>query len=120
MAMIFCHIIDDYFIQGMCLSNLKQNSWWKENAPDEKYKNDYMIALFMHSFSWSFMIMLPLAIYSGFNLGWLWLAYPINTLIHMYVDDLKANRHKLNLVQDQLIHILQITVTFSLFMIYLG
>ncbi len=61
------------------------------------------------------MIMLPLAIVSGFTLGWLWLAYPVNTLIHMYIDDLKANRHKINLITDQLIHIFQITVTFGLF-----
>lgn len=115
MAMIFCHIFDDYFLQGMCLSNLKQKSWWKENAPQNQYKNDYMMALFCHAFSWTFMIMLPLAIASGFALGWLWLAYPINTLIHMYVDDLKANKHKINLIADQFIHILQITVTFGLF-----
>ncbi len=83
------------------------------------YKNDYMMALFMGAFSWSFMIMLPLAIYSGFALGWLWLAYPINTLIHMYVDDLKANRHKLNLIQDQLIHIGQIIITAILFIVLL-
>lgn len=113
-TMIFCHIFDDYVLQG-CLANLKQKSWWKENAPQDQYKNDYIMALFCHSFSWTFMIMLPLAIVSGFTLGWLWLAYPVNTLIHMYIDDLKANRHKINLITDQLIHIFQITVTFGLF-----
>lgn len=65
------------------------------------------------------MIMLPLAIYSGFALGWLWLAYPINTLIHMCVDDLKVNRHKLNLIQDQFIHLGQIIITAILFVILL-
>lgn len=119
MAMIFCHIIDDYFIQGMCLSNLKQKSWWNENAPQNQYKNDYMMALFCHAFSWTFMIMLPLAIASGFALGWLWFAYPINTLIHMYVDDLKANRHKINLWQDQSIHFTQILITFTLFALFI-
>ena len=65
--MLFNHVLDDYFLQG-CLANMKQRDWWKTNYPDNKYKYDYIAALFMHSLSWSFMIMLPIATFFSFNI----------------------------------------------------
>lgn len=118
LCMLFMHIVDDYYLQGI-LAKMKQQKWWQENAPSKKYKNDYIVALYMHAFSWAFMIMLPLAIFCKFNLGWFYLAYPINTIIHALVDDLKANRNKLNLFKDQLIHYVQIFITYCLFVILL-
>ena len=38
-----------------------------------------------------------------------------NTIIHAIVDDLKANKKRLNLVQDQLLHLAQIVITATLF-----
>lgn len=61
-SMIFCHIVDDYYLQGW-LASAKQKSWWEKNAPDDLYKHDYMMALFMHSFSWTFMMMLAPTLY---------------------------------------------------------
>lgn len=58
--MLFCHIVDDYYLQGI-LASMKQKKWWQENAPDKLYEYDYLIALLMHGFSWAFMIMLPIA-----------------------------------------------------------
>ncbi len=58
------------------------------------------------------MIMLPIAFATNWNLGWLFLAYPINMGIHMFVDDLKANKLKINLIIDQSIHFVQISLTF--------
>lgn len=111
LCMIFCHIIDDYYLQGV-LANLKQKSYWEHNAPDKMYKHDYLMALLMHSMSWAFMIMLPLLVCFSFdppNLFLiLWLA---NTAIHFIVDDLKANKRKINLIQDQTAHLLQIIIT---------
>lgn len=116
-AMVFCHVVDDYVLQAPCLCDLKQKSWWSKNAPARKYENDYMMALLMHSASWAFMISLPAAIYSWKYLGpWYLTTFCINTSIHYVVDDLKANRGKLNLIQDQFIHIIQIVVTFLYFM----
>lgn len=112
------HIVDDYYLQGI-LANMKQKVWWQQRQSEEKYKRDYIMALCMHAFSWAFMIMLPLVVFSSFNLGWFYLAYPINFVIHAIVDDLKANKKKINLVQDQTIHIAQIVITFILFVILL-
>ena len=112
LSMIFCHIIDDYKLQPPLLNTLKQRSWWQENAPDDLYKHDYFMALFMHATSWSFMIHLPVAVYEGFNIDIPFvISFLVNLLIHAYVDDLKANRHKINLITDQLIHLAQITIS---------
>jgi hypothetical protein len=118
--MVFFHILDDYGLQASCLSNLKQKSFWEKNAPDKKYRYDYIWALIMHAFSWSFMIMLPIAIFRNFNIGLsfiYWLVF--NTIIHAAVDDLKANKLKINLWQDQLSHMVQIVGTATAFILNL-
>lgn len=111
-TMIFMHIIDDYRLQGI-LADFKQKQWWRENAPDKLYKYDYIWALLIHSFSWSFMIMLPIAYVINFNItGLFTMVFIANITIHAFVDDLKANRKKINLIQDQTIHLMQIILTF--------
>ena len=118
LAMLFCHVIDDFYLQGI-LASMKQKMWWrKQEQYKEKYKYDYIPALIIHAFSWVFMIMLPITIYLKFNLGLLYLASPINLIIHAVVDDLKANKLKINLVVDQSIHICQILIVWALFYIF--
>ena len=112
LSMVFCHIVDDYYLQGK-LALFKQKSWWEKNAPDEMYKHDYIVALMMHSFSWAFMVMMPVAVSQRLDIGAGFAAmFVANTAIHAIVDDLKANKRKINLVMDQSIHIGQIIVTF--------
>lgn len=110
--MLFCHIFDDYYLQGW-LASAKQKKWWKDNTPQSLYKYDYIAALIVHSLSWSFSIMLPLVIYHEFNCGVLYIIlFIINTIIHALVDNLKANLFKINLCIDQSIHLIQIVATF--------
>lgn len=112
--MLFNHVLDDYFLQG-CLANMKQRDWWKTNYPDNKYKYDYIAALFMHSLSWSFMIMLPIATFFSFNIdSFFFFMFFTNTVCHMIVDNAKANDKVINLVQDQFAHIVQIIWTWFL------
>lgn len=119
LTMIFLHIIDDYYLQGW-LASAKQKSWWKNNAPDDLYKHDYIMALFMHSFSWTFMIMLVPTIYvlnitSNINSATFGILafFIINLIMHMITDDKKANRKEINLIQDQLVHLAQIIWTWT-------
>lgn len=92
---------------------MKQKKWWQENAPQKLYKYDYIVALIMHSMSWSFMIMLPITISVNFNVSTFFaIIFVGNTIIHAVVDDLKANKLKINLIVDQSIHILQIIITY--------
>lgn len=109
--MIFFHIVDDYYLQGW-LASAKQKRWWEENAPQPKYKYDYIWALLMHSFSWTFMIMLPIAVTTSFNLDKVFMIlFVLNMCLHAVIDDMKANRGLINLWQDQLLHIAQIILT---------
>ena len=119
LLMIFLHIVDDFCLQQFSLSNLKQKSFWEKNAPDKIYENDYQTALAMHGISWAFMIMLPIAIKVSFNINYTYVvALCINALIHIVVDDIKANEKKINLTQDQLIHMIQILATFAVAVIW--
>jgi hypothetical protein len=111
LSMIFCHIVDDYYLQGI-LASMKQKGWWqKQESYCDKYKHDYIIALIMHAFSWAFMISIPLII-AGASQIVIGIAIVINSTIHAIVDDLKANKQKINLVADQSIHLLQILITW--------
>lgn len=67
----------------------------------------------MHSFSWSFMIMLPPTI-ALMVISEIWkpVLLIVNLMIHMFVDNLKANEKKINLIQDQIIHVIQIIFTW--------
>lgn len=112
LLMIFCHIIDDYKLQGI-LASMKQKKWWKEQKEyKELYRDDYICALITHSFSWSFMIMLPIVFVNSFKLNVNFLImFILNMITHAVVDDLKANKFKINLIIDQLIHLAQIIIT---------
>ena len=111
--MFLCHIIDDFVLQPKSLSYLKQKDNWRRLK--DFYKYDYLIALFIHSLSWSIMIHIPL-ICTGVDNSSLYWSILINLMIHGVVDDLKANRGKLNLIMDQTIHFIQIIITFLIFM----
>ena len=122
LSMLFLHIVDDYYLQGI-LASMKQKSWWEKNAPDDLYKHDYIVALLEHAFSWTFMIMLPILI------AW-WveiiqvtfvefaIMFVTNLVLHAFIDNEKANRKTINLIVDQSAHIFQIicTVTYFLFL----
>lgn len=117
LLMFFLHIIDDYKLQGI-LASMKQKNWWKEQKGyKELYKYDYLIALIEHSFSWTFMIMLPIILFFNSSTTLIVAAYVFNIIIHASVDDLKANALRINLVTDQLIHILQIIFTWLFFVV---
>lgn len=117
--MILFHIIDDFVLQPISLSNLKQKKWWeKQEGYSDKYKDDYKVALAIHSISWSIMIHIPLVIMFP-SLGQLALliSFIVNAVIHYFIDDLKANKLKMNLFEDQMVHFCQICTTLSVIMI---
>lgn len=119
--MILFHIIDDFVLQPISLSNLKQKKWWeKQEGYSDKYKDDYKVALAIHSISWSIMIHIPLVIMFP-SLGQLALliSFIVNAVIHYFIDDLKANKLKINLFEDQMVHFCQICTTLSVIMMLL-
>ena len=133
-TMIYFHIRED-FNQGEFLSKYKQRANWlkDEIGKDDKYKNDYKACLLIHSFKWSFTIMIPLFVFmlimdsAGVKIAPIPMSIIIssyliaNTAIHYKVDDLKANKLSINLITDQMVHLLQIFgVWLPIFTIYLS
>lgn len=123
--MIYCHLIDDYVLQGI-LAKLKQRNYWvgATGPKYEKYKYDYIVALICHALEWSITISIPILVLFYCNpkiiLGIIIIvAIIVNTIIHSIVDHLKANEFMINLVIDQSIHLLQIVV-YWLAIIFLG
>lgn len=121
LCMLFCHIVDDYYLQGW-LASAKQKSWWEKNNPNPLYKNDYIMALSEHAFSWTFMIHLPLVVAMVITSKYISITlfltlFAVNWVVHIITDDTKANKLKINLVQDQLIHICQIFITWLIYIL---
>lgn len=121
LTMLFCHIVDDYYLQGW-LASAKQHDWWIKNAPEELYKHDYIMALTEHAFSWCFMVHVPCIVcwacnYIYFPPFLLIISFLLHLTIHAVVDDLKANKKKINLIQDQIIHITQVVIIWILFFV---
>jgi hypothetical protein len=116
--MLLGHLVADYTLQGW-LADGKQKSWWEETIIKKyghlvdmaKYKYDYIAALVCHALYWSIFICAPF-----YASSWFIVAVILNTIVHAIVDDLKANRHKINLIQDQLLHLVQILLTFGIMM----
>lgn len=114
LIMILLHIIDDFVLQPICLSKLKQKSFWESYVKDnEKYKFDYKVALAIHALSWAIMIHLPLMVI-GVGEYSILLSVILNTIIHAWIDDEKANKLNITLFEDQIMHLGQIVGSWAL------
>lgn len=118
-SMFFFHIFDDYYLQGW-LATGKQRDWWKSNSPDRLYRYDYIMALMEHAFSWTCSIHIPVLIYAhlcqGHKSVYVYVVvFLMDWIIHAATDHCKANLHKINLIQDQTIHIIQIIITWLIY-----
>ena len=118
--MILCHIIDDFVLQGW-LASAKQENWWKkQEGYNDLYKNDYKMALFIHSLEWSIMIHLPIIVFYNFQvtIGIL-ISILGNCYLHYLIDDLKANLKVFTLIIDQIFHIIEVILFWAIFCIVL-
>jgi hypothetical protein len=121
LLMFLFDIIDDFVLQPICLSKLKQKRYWieeckKYNLNISKYDTDYITALLIHGLSWSIMIHVPLMFLGGIRDDFfLLLSVLFNAVIHAIIDNLKANKLKINLDVDQCLHGLQIVITWIVF-----
>ncbi len=110
--MLVGHLIADYTLQGW-LADGKQKFWWRRMFNEDilsKYRFDYIAALVCHSLYWSIFVCAPF-----YESRFFLVAILVNSLVHAIIDDLKANRYKINLIIDQVLHLLQRLVTFACF-----
>ena len=134
MMMIAIHIFVDFHLQGI-LADMKQQRWWTrqfkmmaDEAGDRgeqvavdfrKYDRDYIVALWLHAFEWSFIVCIPLMLFVGIN--WVGAVLVlVNTVFHAAIDDLKCNQMDINLIVDQVGHLAQLVFTVALWMVYTG
>ena len=117
--MVLAHLVADYTLQG-CLANLKQKAWWEQQMPDvkldrrRKYRNDYKAGLVCHSLYWSLIVCLPLVAFDSASYAAMSL---VHGALHYAIDDAKANRGKLNLIQDQILHAVQILAVWAVWLV---
>ena len=127
LLVLFLHVFADFNMQiGGTLHNLKSKDWWvgitaksvwgSANEQYRKYKYDYLVGLIAHASEWTFVTFLPI-LWNTSALLAMSIYFP-NVAVHAYIDHLKANRYKINLWQDQLLHLAQIILTFGVWMIW--
>ena len=114
LSLVFCHIIADFHIQSSFIASFKQKKEWESYG--KKYLRDWIPILAVHAFSWSFFTFLPLLYYvyiKDMTFGMWAIVVLVNTIIHFVVDDQKCNRFNINLIEDQLYHLLQILISMT-------
>lgn len=134
---LLAHTLADFHLQGI-LAKMKQKQWWVEQIDDAtvqeimeyftpgtveeqdldiykkqllgRYSADYMVALLIHGLEWSICVSLPSVLLLATQFDWVHviLFTVAMGMLHSIIDDMKANSHSINLVQDQLLHICQI------------
>ena len=115
LACLFAHYIADYILQTNFVARFKCKETWALEYPQAIYRNDYKAMLVVHSLSWSIVTFLPLYLMVNNNAKLYLGVIVINTIIHYIVDDLKANKKKISLIVDQLIHLIQILLTIAIY-----
>ena len=120
LIMLWLHVFDDFVLQRAgYLTVFKTKSYWcgKEKT---KYDNDYIVCLIEHALSWAITISIPAiisCILHGYEIDCLIIVITIfiNTMIHAFIDNEKANMKSINLITDQLIHLIQIVFTWIVY-----
>ena len=119
-VMLVLHLLADFTLQGW-FANGKHRVWWEQQCAKQgvdfsKYRYDYICALVSHSFFWAAVTFLPMIVMTNWPYDWLAVVFlTVQVIVHAVVDDLKANKFKLNLVQDQLVHVLQVAVAAAIY-----
>ena len=112
---VLLHLIADYNLQGI-LADMKQVVWWRKQTSDKKYEHDWRAALMCHAFMWSIVTFFPLMftvnsyVFSAIVI--------INAGIHACIDVMKANLRWINLVEDQMGHVVQIAATLMILKVF--
>lgn len=111
--MVFLHIVDDFYLQGI-LMKMKQ----------KRGNRDYIVALLIHGYSWSFMVHLPfigiMLLCNAFGyVTMVIINMIIHAAIHAVIDHLKENMRTLDFVDEQIGHLAQVIVIWTVMVLIL-
>lgn len=120
LAMLFLHILADFNLQGV-LAKMKQRRWW---AKRDGGKYDYIAALIIHGYSWSFVVHIPLALLIflleiSLHIPTLAMSIIVHAALHAIIDHEKANSRWFNLTEDQIFHVVQLVIIWATIVIAL-
>ena len=120
--MFLLHFFADFNLQLQAgMDKFKQKKWWDDQIPKNrpdlriKYGCDYRVGLVCHGMFWALVVCLPLLMRGG---DWYFWQALVNGIIHSDIDDLKANQNLINLAQDQAMHVVQILLIWSCWVIW--
>ena len=108
---IITHIIDDFILQQLGnLHNMKQKKFWEpyNKEYNNKYCLDHYAGLVIHCISWSIMVHLPLLLLTQTPEIIILVSSILHAINHGIIDNKKCNKHELCLVEDQLLHCIQL------------
>ena len=116
-TILFFHIIADYSLQGV-LAQMKTVRFWKDLKERESKRKDgfkistkdWLMPMIEHSFMWSFIVHLPIIIFYTINPITILFSIIIHTCFHILIDNFKANTNDINLIADQIFHMVQIAL----------
>lgn len=112
---ILAHIIDDFILQQLGnLHNMKQKKFWEpyNKEYNNRYYLDYYAGLVIHCISWSIMIHLPILLLTQTPEIIILVSSIIHAINHGIIDNKKCNKYELSLVEDQLLHFIQLILIF--------
>ena len=117
---VFLHVVGDFYLQNSSMSSFKSQSYWKSQYPNDRRQYYFIGGLILHSFVWSFLVVLPEIVYMILHSNQiryvdsiiLTTIVIVNTVIHAILDHIKTNMGKIGTIQDQLLHLGQITLTY--------
>ena len=110
-SVILLHIIDDFVLQQLGnLNNFKQKKFWEpyNKEYNNRYAVDYQMGLIIHCISWGIMVHLPLFFFGNTPEMVILISFLIHSIIHGIIDNYKCNEYKLSLVEDQILHFIQL------------
>lgn len=108
---IIAHIIDDFILQQLGnLHNMKQKKFWEpyNKEYNNKYCLDYYAGLVIHCISWSIMVHLPILLLTQTPEIIILVSSIIHAIVHGIIDNQKCNKYRLCLIEDQLLHCIQL------------
>lgn len=115
LMMVLLHVIEDFHMQGI-MASMKQKTFWQEYP--KMYSHDWIPVVLLHGMEWATVVALPCILASWFDVSaWFVLTVVAMGLVHAYVDHLKANSLRINLIMDQAVHIVQIVTMLGMYMV---
>ena len=120
LGMLGLHIVDMFGLNLLSLKMASGKSWYTPGLTLKRSKPDSIIPLLTQGFSWSILVHVPiiaLLIIENINppTVLIFITVILQGLVHAYISNENASFRKLNFVENQILHLVQIISIFIIF-----